>query len=129
MATKPTSINTYRPPASSRFSAPVIKVNVPRAAPPAKKKRRGGGGGGGGGDKNVIGVGVAAGLLGMAKNAGYLEKLPNIPIVGRIGAAGIAAHIWSKNGGGALARDIKMACLVIAAYQLGTQGSIDGEDD
>lgn len=128
---KPTSINTYRIPASSRMAAPIIKVSAPRAAPPAKKKRRSGGGGGGGGDSDsrLVGLGVAAGLVGLAKSAGYLDKLPEVPFVGRIGAVAIAAHFWSKAGGGQMAKDIKKVAVILAAYQLGNQGKIDGEDD
>ncbi len=127
---KPTSINTYRVPASSRMAAPIIKVSAPRAAPP-KKTRRAPRRSGGGGDseKSMVGLGVAAGLIGLAKKSGYLSKLPEVPFVGRIGAAGIIAHFWQKAGGGQMAADIKKVCIVLAAYQLGNQGSIDGEDD
>lgn len=121
-------MQVYRAPAPA---APVIRVSAPRPVKAPRKRRSsgGGGGGGGGGNKNLIGVVVAAGLVGMLKKSGVLDKIPSLPVVGRIGALAIGAHFWAKNGGGSLARDISLAAGSVAAYQMGSNGSIDGEDD
>lgn len=72
---------------------------------------------------------VGAGMVGMAKKAGLVDKLPAVPFIGRIGTLAILAHFWARNGGGQLATDISLAAASIAGYQLGSQGAIDGEGD
>lgn len=123
------AVQVYRAPAAP---APVIRVSAPRPVKAPRRRRSSGGGGGGGGgnsNKNLIGTIVAAGLVGMLKKSGVLDKIPALPVVGRIGALAIGAHFWAKNGGGSLARDISLAAGSVAAYQMGSNGSIDGEDD
>lgn len=125
---KTAAVQVYRAPAAP---APIIRVSAPRPvkAPRRRSRGGGGGGGGGGGNKNLIGTVVAAGLVGMLKKSGVLDKIPALPVVGRIGALAIGAHFWAKNGGGPLARDISLAAGAIAAYQMGSNGSIDGDED
>lgn len=110
-------------------SSPNIVIRTPAAPKPKRQRRRKGGGGGGGSDKEVIGLAMAAGAVGYAKKAGYLDMLPSVPLIGRIGTLGVLAHFWQKNGGGQMARDVKLTCAVLAGYQLGNQGSIDGENE
>lgn len=125
-------VSVWRPPAQQ---APIIRVSAPRvvAAPKAKRRSRprhgGGGGGGGGGTKQLMGVVVGAGIVGVLKKSGMMSQIPSIPVVGRIGAIAIAAHFWAQNGGGQLARDISLAAASIAAFQFGSEGEITGEDD
>lgn len=127
--TKSSGIQVYRAPPAA---APVIRIQSPQAIAPKKQRRRrssGGGGGGGGGTARLLGVAVGAGIVGMLKKSGILDNIPSIPVVGRIGTVAIAAHVWSNHGGGQLARDVAMAAASVAAFQLGSQGSIDGDDD
>lgn len=122
------AVQVYRaPPAQS--SSPVIRISTPKPAKAPRRRSSGGAGGAQSHQKNLVGVIVGAGLIGMLKKSGTLDKIPSLPVVGRIGALAIGAHFWAKNGGGALARDVSLAAGAIAAYQMGSNGSIDGEDD
>lgn len=109
-----------------------IVIQQPRAAPVAKRGGRRKGGGGGlslSGDGGILGMGLTAAVIGMAEKAGLLANLPTVPIVGRKGALAIGMWYWSKHGGGSLARDAAIAAAVLAGHELGTTGSISGEDD
>ena len=72
---------------------------------------------------------AGAGVLGFLKKSGIMDQVPSLPVVGRIGAVAIIGHLWHRNGGGQLARDVSLAAAAIAAYQLTSKGEIDGEDD
>jgi hypothetical protein len=50
-------------------------------------------------------------------------------MVGRKGALAIAAYYYSRHGGGALSRDVAIAAAALSGYELGTKGSISGEQD
>lgn len=81
------------------------------------------------GGSEIINVMLAAGAAGMAKKAGLLDSLPSLPVVGRVGAGAVIAHFWAKNGGGPFAKNVSLALASVAAYQMASAGSIDGEDD
>ena len=70
---------------------------------------------------------ITAAVIGMAEKSGVLDKLPEIPIVGRKGALAIGAYIWARHGGGSLARDVCLVAASICGYQWGKEGSISGE--
>lgn len=76
-----------------------------------------------------IAAGVTAAVLGIAMKSGFVDKLPAIPVIGRLGTVAIGAHYWARHGGGKLARDVALCAAVIAGYQLGTEGSIHGDDE
>lgn len=102
------------------------------AAPPRRRRKSNGGGGGGGllgGNNAIIAIGVASTVIGLAEQAGLLAKLPAVPLVGRKGLLAIGAYYYSKHGGGKLARDIAIAAAALSGYELGTKGSISGNND
>lgn len=109
--------------------APVIRMTVPKPVKAPRRRSSGGGGGGGTGMEVLTGPAVAGGLLGVLKKTGMLDKVPAIPVVGRIGGTAILSYLWMRNGGGKLAKDLCLAATTIAAFQLGEKGEIDGEDE
>ena len=76
-----------------------------------------------------IDVAIGGALYGFAVKQGWVEKLPAIPLVGRTGTAAILLHFWAKRGGGDMVRKAATAAAVIAGYQLGSQGTITGDDE
>lgn len=121
------------PSSQYRAPAPIIKVSAPRAIVPKSKRRKGGGHSrkkstGLSFGTTLMGASATAGAIGLAEKAGLLDKLPDVPFVGRKGALAIAAYIWARyGGGGAIARDVALCASVLSAYQLGKEGTISGE--
>jgi hypothetical protein len=74
-------------------------------------------------------AGMAAAVVGYVEKEGWLAKLPTIPVIGRKGALALAAHYYSKHGGGRMARDVAVVAAVLAGYELGLKGSISGDVD
>lgn len=74
-----------------------------------------------------ISEGVGGAIVGFSVKQGWLQKLPAIPIVGRMGTAAFLLHWWAKRGGGEYVRRAATAAAVIAGYQLGSTGSIMGQ--
>ena len=66
-------------------------------------------------------------LYGFAVKSGLVAKLPAIPIVGRTGTAAIVLDYWSRHGGGAMVGRAARAAATIAGYQLGAEGTIQGD--
>lgn len=116
--------------------APIIKVSAPRAAAPVRRRRRSSSGGGGGRSGGIGGIvsnetlqmGVGGFLYGFAVKSGLVAKLPPIPMIGRTGTAAIVLDYWSRRGGGPWAGKAARAAAAIAGYQLGAEGTIQGED-
>lgn len=71
---------------------------------------------------------IGGALFGFMVKQGWIAKLPAIPLVGRTGTAAIALHFLAKRGGGEYVKRAAVAAAVIAGYQLGSTGSILGED-
>jgi hypothetical protein len=75
-------------------------------------------------------LGIVAGALAF----GFLEKqalfasLPSLPMIGKSGTIGLAAYLLSNGGKNKLADDIATAAFVIAAHELGSTGTIVGEE-
>lgn len=111
--------------------APIIRVAAPRAAPKPKRRpgKRRGGGGGGIVSQNNIDMAIGGAFVGFAVKNGYIDKLPAIPVLGRIGTAAILLDMYSKRGGHPMAARAATACAVLAGYQLMSQGKIDGDED
>jgi hypothetical protein len=113
------------------FSAPKPVIIRVRSAKPAKHKkghhRRKGGSVGDlfGGNRGKILMGAFA--VGLIQKTGMAAQLPKIPLLGETGTIGLAAHFI---GGGkpGLMSDIATAALTIAAFELGSTGSIVGDN-
>ena len=114
----------------TRSPAPIVRLTVPapKAAKSPKRRRSGGGGGGGSFTKTLMGAALTTAMVGFAEKSGVLDKLPTIPILGRKGTLAIAAYLWSKHGGGQIARDVAMAAAVLSAYEFSKDGTISGAD-
>lgn len=69
---------------------------------------------------------ITAAVLGMAEKSGVLDKLPEIPMVGRKGALALVAYYWARHGGGQIARDVALVTAAICGYEFGKEGSISG---
>ena len=94
-----------------------------RRAPKRHPRRASGGASAG---VTPIKVAVTAAVLGMAEKSGVLDKLPEIPFVGRKGALALAAYYWARHGGGMVARDVALVTAAICGYEFGKEGSISG---
>jgi hypothetical protein len=124
----------------SNAPAPIIKVSTPRAAAPVKRKRQthrrrsNGVGGhaaalGGILSNETVQMAVGGALYGYAVKSGVVAKLPAIPVFGRTGTAALLLDYWGRHGGGQIAQRAARAAAVIAGYQLGTTGAIQGDYD
>lgn len=76
---------------------------------------------------------VGSFALGVLEKQNVLQQLPALPLIGRTGTIGVAAHMISGGRAG-LADDISTAAFIIAAHELGQTGSVvggyvAGEDD
>ena len=108
-----------------RTPAPVVKVKK------AKSHHGGGSRSGIGGifspKRTALMVGAFA--VGVLEKQGIMSNLPSLPVIGRTGTIGVAAHMLAGGKAG-LADDISTAALIIAAHELGSTGSIvGGEED
>ena len=119
---------------AARAAAPIIKVSAPRAAPARRRRsrRRSSGGGGRAGlggivSNETVQMAVGGALYGFAVKSGIVAKLPAIPILGRTGTAAILLDYWSRHGGGQYAGRAARAAAAIAGYQLGHDGTIQGD--
>lgn len=111
-----------------RTPAPIVKVTQARAPAVRRRSSRrrvGGGGGGGGGIRSLVNPALAGGGVGLLVKSGMIDKLPEIPVVGRIGAAAIALKFFG--GGSALVNDMAKGCAFLAGYQMTTEGKIHGD--
>lgn len=70
---------------------------------------------------------IGGALYGYAVKSGIVAKLPAIPVLGRTGTAAILLDYFSRHGGGHLAGRAARAAAAIAGYQLGSEGSIQGD--
>jgi hypothetical protein len=113
--------------------APIIKVSAPRAAPAKRRSRRRSGSGGSrasvGGlvSNETVQMAIGGALYGFAVKSGIVAKLPAIPVLGRTGTAALVLDYWSRHGGGQYAGRAARAAAAIAGYQLGHDGTIQGD--
>lgn len=115
-----------------RAPAPVIRIAAPRAAAAIKSGARRAGrslkrAAVGAHGLTPIAAATTAAVVGYAEQAGFLDKLPEIPVIGRKGTLAIAAWYYSKHGGGKMARDVAVIAATLAGYELGSKGSISGD--
>lgn len=108
----------------------VIRTTKVVKAKHRRHHRHGGSGFGLGGLMSKQRLGIVAGALAF----GFLEKqalfasLPSLPMIGKSGTIGLAAYLLSNGGKNKLADDIATAAFVIAAHELGSTGTIVGEE-
>jgi hypothetical protein len=107
--------------------APIVRVQMPRAAPVHHRKGKGKGGHrkGGGGGMSDQAAGIAGLIVGLVEKQGLLDKLPSLPLLGKKGTAAVVLHYFAKGKGG-ITRDVKLALCVMAGYDLGKTGAIMG---
>jgi hypothetical protein len=114
-----------------RAPAPIVRVSAPRAAvarrAPRRRRSSVGGGGGMSGVKSLVNPALAGGGVGLLVKSGMIEKLPAIPVIGRIGAAAIALKYFG--GSSPMMNDMARGCAFLAGYQLTSTGTIQGDDD
>jgi hypothetical protein len=110
-----------------------IVIKQTKVVKPKKHRRphhHGGGGLGLGGLMSKHRMGIVAGALavGFLEKQGFMANLPSLPFIGRTGTIGLGAYLVSSGGKNKLADDICTAALVIAAHELGSTGTIVGEE-
>lgn len=99
-------------------TAPIVRA---RRAP---HRRRSSGASSGG--VTPIKVAITAAVVGMVEKSGMLDKLPEVPVVGRKGALALVTYYWARHGGGQIARDVCLVTAAICGYEFGKEGSISG---
>lgn len=111
--------------------APIIRVSAPRAAPAKRRRsavrRHSSSVGGGIVSNETLQMAIGGALYGFAVKSGVIAKLPAIPVLGRTGTAAIMLDYWSRHGGGPMAGRAAKAAAAIAGYQLGAEGTIQGD--
>lgn len=117
-----------RAPATLVVAAPRRAPARRRAAPKRRARRRSGGlslGGGG-----LLGHALGGALYGFAVKSGWIAKLPAIPVLGRTGTAALLLNEAAKRGMmSQFTRPAANAAAVLAGYQLGNEGTIQGDED
>jgi hypothetical protein len=110
---------------------PAVKPIVIRTTKVVKSKKRhhkaARHGGRGLTDPKRMGIIVGGFAVGMIQKQGL--PLPKLPFLGEAGTIGLAAYFLSDGGKNKLADEICTAALTIAAYELGSTGSIIGADE
>jgi hypothetical protein len=111
-----------------RPTVPTIRIATPRSVAvraPVRHRRRARGRGGG---RSVtpIHAAVVGLVIGMAEKSGVLEKLPEIPVLGKLGTTAVALAIWSRYGAPPMVRDAAMVCAALAGHEFGREGKITG---
>lgn len=107
-----------------RAPTPIIRVTAPRTQHKKHHRRRHHAGSGGLNQASIQTHAIGGFVYGLIeKNFGAM--LPTLPLVGRAGSIAIGAYMLGGNRGGLIA-DVGRAAAVIAGYQLGTSGKIQG---
>jgi hypothetical protein len=70
---------------------------------------------------------LAGGGVGLLVKSGMLEKLPSIPVIGRIGAGALILNHFGKSN--PFMRDMAHGMAFLAGYQLTAEGSIHGDEE
>ena len=74
-----------------------------------------------------IKVAITAYVIGAAEKSGILDKLPEVPVIGRKGAIALITYYWARHGGGQIVRDVSLVSAALCGYQYGKDGVISGE--
>jgi hypothetical protein len=69
----------------------------------------------------------------MAEKSGVMDKLPEVPMIGRKGTIALAAWYYSKHGGGHMAAQVAIIAAVMAGEEFGKDqkitGDVEGDDE
>lgn len=77
----------------------------------------------------IVGHMVGGAAFGFAVKQGWVDRLPAVPVIGRTGLAAILLNEAAKRGMfSQVTRPASVAAACLAGYQLGSEGSIHGED-
>jgi len=93
------------------------------------RRRKGGGrrrAGAASGGVTPVKAALTAAVIGLAEKSGVLDKLPEIPWIGRKGLLAIVAYYWARHGGGPIARDVCLVAAAVSGYEYGKEGTISG---
>jgi len=110
-----------RAPAAPRPAPIVIRTPAPaarRTSRRASPRRRAPASGGGSALPSVAASAAAGGVIGLLKGSGLMDKIPRLPLIGRIGGLAVISHFLAEQSGSRLARDVSRAAVALAAYQL-----------
>jgi hypothetical protein len=124
------AIQVFRAP---RPQAPVIRIAAPRMVASGKKRkgkrRHGGSSASSGGGKDVlIKLAIGGAAVGYAEKAGWLAKVPSIPLLGTKGSFAVGGYMLGFTKKPGLLRDAVLAAAVLAGHELGHDGKITGDD-
>lgn len=106
-------------------SAPIIRVAAPRA-PAVKKRRSRGRSNGGGGGMTYTEAALTGAGVGILLKQDFVQSLPTIGPLGKVGTLGLAAHFFG--GSNVWARRVAKAAAIIAGYQYMHDGSVQGDE-
>jgi hypothetical protein len=111
--------------------APIVRISQPRAIRRRSHRRHSGGGRIGGSliSNESVQMAIGGALYGFAVKSQLIEKLPALPLLGRTGTAAILLDYFSRHGGGEMCKRASRAAAAIAGYQLGLDGTIQGDAD
>lgn len=115
-----------------RAAAPIVRVSMPSSGrKKTARRRRSSVGGSSGGimSRSNMNMALSGAVVGFATKQGWIDKLPAIPVIGRIGAAALITDYWGRHGGGEMARNAATGLAFLAGYQLGNEGTIHGDEE
>jgi hypothetical protein len=125
---KSRSLVAYRP----SMPKPIVIRTTKVVKHKSKRHHRHHGGGlslGGLFSKQRMGIVAGALAFGFLEKQAMFQSLPSLPMIGKSGTIGLGAYLLSNGGRNKLADDIATAALVIAAHELGSTGTIVGDND
>jgi hypothetical protein len=106
-----------------RASEPVVKYKY--RDKPVKHKGKGGKSGRQSSEKQLMGIVIGGLIYGFAE--AKMTSLPTIPVLGKVGTVALAAHFLGKGKPGVIT-DVRNAAAAIAGYEMGSKGSISGDE-
>lgn len=108
-----------------RRSGSVRRRSAPKRRSSGRRRSSGGFGGGSSLQKQMLGHAVGGFAVGFIEKS--FPQLPSLPLVGRKGAIAIAAMLFASKH--PIIGDIGKAAAAISGYELGSTGSISGDDN
>jgi len=103
----------------------VIRTTPAKVKHHRKGHKRGGGRFGGLLGPHKMGIAMGAAALGFIQKQNI--AIPKLPLLGEAGTIGLIAWFLSDNGRNKFLDDVATASFAVAAYELGSTGTITGE--